>query len=90
MSSLNSDGRAMPYRNLGGTGLMVSALSFGYASPQPACYLSHLLRRLLRSPHLPHAASHALNPLQAPLRPADGTPVCTQDHDAQRQPRRGD
>ena len=26
---MNADGRAMPYRNLGGTGLMVSALSFG-------------------------------------------------------------
>ena len=30
----------MPYRNLGGTGLMVSALSFGYASPQPCCSVS--------------------------------------------------
>eukprot|EP01049_Picozoa_sp_SAG25_P016224 SAG25_NODE_3632_length_1017_cov_1.879085_1_plen_108_part_00 len=29
MAQLNSDNRAMPYRNLGGTGLMVSALSFG-------------------------------------------------------------
>lgn len=29
MAQLNSDKRNMPYRNLGGTGLMVSALSFG-------------------------------------------------------------
>ena len=26
---MNADGRPMPYRNLGDTGLMVSALSFG-------------------------------------------------------------
>jgi aryl-alcohol dehydrogenase-like predicted oxidoreductase len=29
MAMLNADKRDMPYRNLGGTGLMVSALSFG-------------------------------------------------------------
>ena len=35
---LNAEGRPMPYRNLGGTGLMVSALSFGANSHLGAVY----------------------------------------------------
>lgn len=68
MSHLNERNLPMPYRNLGGTGLMVSALSFGCVCYRAA--LSRASQRRLRalSPSLSAACLLPCDAHALPLR----------------------